>query len=385
MKRLLFFAGLLGVLTSCSKDPQENPVQPEAQELEIALNGFTYESLMTALSERTSLSKVVLSDGSMIRRVSLVASDNLDPNQAGVLVFNSAAADSVDLTVSPHYVAVRMTVGGRQKAWIAYGDPETQASVEDRYALLDAASASGGEVMTRGMAGGALALDLTAMAESMGKDYVLPDVAGVTSDVATKGFFSNLFKKVSSVFKPASDPSPKTPVIDIYLMKERGANPLTHEMNWQVNDAISSLKDVQSDVKFNVHIVGCDFKGSDNSQADLQNFRRWVQNSSYRNRDGVFFLCRWGGWDDVLGRAYLYDYDVNNDRKSYGVSCTNAWNKYTMAHEIGHNFGAEHVEAKWYELFVADLMSASSFDWLGSGKHKNSANRNEIKRRLTLR
>ena len=112
MKRLLFFAGLLSILASCSKEPQEGPQQPETKALEVAL--------MTDLSERTSLDKVVLSDGELTRSVSLTASDNLDPDQADALVFNSADADSVDLTVAPGYVAIRMTVDGRQKAWIAY-------------------------------------------------------------------------------------------------------------------------------------------------------------------------------------------------------------------------------------------------------------------------
>lgn len=388
MKRLLFFAGLLSILASCSKEPQEGPQQPETKALEVALNSFTYESLMTDLSERTSLDKVVLSDGELTRSVSLTASDNLDPDQADALVFNSADADSVDLTVAPGYVAIRMTVDGQQKAWIAYGDPETQEAVERRYASLGAATKSGAAVMTRSAAeGGALCLDLTAMAESMGKDYVLPDVEDVQDAVATKGLFSNLFKKVVGVFKPAPKPAPKTPTIDIYLCKERGANPLTHEMNWQVNDAISSLKDVQSNVKFNVHIVSCDFKGTNDSDKDLPNFRSWVQKGSFRNTDGIFVLCRWGGWgSSVLGCAYKPDYDVNNDRQSYAITCTNAWYKYTMAHEIGHNFGAEHVEMHWYDyLWNTDLMTPGDAGPFKTCKHKNAKNREEIKRRLTLR
>lgn len=388
MKRLLFFAGLLSILASCSKEPQEGPQQPETKALEVALNSFTYESLMTDLSERTSLDKVVLSDGELTRSVSLTASDNLDPDQADALVFNSADADSVDLTVAPGYVAIRMTVDGRQKAWIAYGDPEIQEAVEERYASLGAATKSGSAVMTRSaVAGGALCLDLTAMAESMGSDYVLSDVEDVQDAVATKGLFSNLFKKVVGVFKPAPKPAPKTPTIDIYLCKERGANPLTHEMNWQVNDAISSLKDVQSNVKFNVHIVSCDFKGSNDLHKDMDNFRNWAKKSSFRNTEGIFVLCRWGGWSgSKSGCAYCPDYDVNNDRQSYAITCTNAWYKYSMAHEIGHNFGAEHVEMHWYDyLWNSDVMCPTDSGPFKTCKHKNAKNREEIKRRLTLR
>ena len=388
MKRLLFFAGLLTILASCSKEPQEGPQQPETKALEVALNSFTYESLMNDLAERTSLDEVVLRDGDLTRSVSLTASDNLDPDQAGALVFNSADADSVDLTVAATYVAVRMTVDGQQKAWLAYGDPETQEAVEERYASLGAATKSGAAVMTRSaVVGGAMCLDLTAMAESMDGNYVLPDVQDIPEGVVTKGLFSNLFKKVTSVFKPTPAPAPKTPTVEIYLCKERGANPLTHEMNWQVNDAITSLKDVQSNVKFNVHIVNCDFKGTNDSDRDLENFRNWVQRSSYSNTDGIFVLCRWGGWNSsVLGRAYVGDYDVNNDRKAYAISCTNAWYSFTMAHEIGHNFGAKHVEMSWYDyLFNTDLMCPSDTGPFKTNKHKDGKNRDEIKKRLTLR
>lgn len=388
MKRLLFFAGLLSILASCSKEPQEGPAQPETKALEVALNSFTYESLMTDLSERTSLGEVVLRDGDLTRSVSLTASDNLDPDQAGMLVFNSAAADSVDLTVSPGYVAVRMTVDGRQKAWIAYGDPETQEAVEDRYASLGAATKSGAAVMTRSaVAGGAMCLDLTTMAESMGSDYVLPEVADMPENVATRGIFSSIWNKVVQIFKPTPKPAPKAPTIDIYLCKEKGASPMEHEMNWQVNDAIVSLKDVQSNVKFNVHIADSNFKGSDNSKEDLAEFRRWVWNSYGSSTDGIFVLCRWGGWDNnVLGRAYVGDYDVNNDRQSYAISCTNGWYSFCMAHEIGHNFGAQHVEMKWYDyLWNSDLMCPTDSGPFKTNKHKNAKNREEIKRRLTFR
>ena len=133
-------------------------------------------------------------------------------------------------------------------------------------------------------------------------------------------------------------------------------------------------------------ILNCDFKGASDSNKALDDFRTWVNNSQYKNTNGIFILCRRGGWsDNTLGRAYLRDYNVNNDLKAYGISATNAWNKFTMAHEIGHIFGAEHVTPKWYQIFwTADLMSSKSYDWLGSGKHKDDANRKEIKKRLTL-
>lgn len=83
---------MAALLASCSKEPAEVPEGPASEPLEVNLTSFTYEGLMTELSERTSLDRVVLSDGIVTRTVSLTASDDLDPDQASVLVFNSAGA-----------------------------------------------------------------------------------------------------------------------------------------------------------------------------------------------------------------------------------------------------------------------------------------------------
>ncbi|WP_459187380.1 M12 family metallo-peptidase [Parabacteroides sp. APC149_11_2_Y6] len=393
MKKVLLAAGILLALSSCSKDDRLVPNKPEqaAEPVRIDLRALDYEGVMTLLSEQTSLKDVTFTDGDFTRTVlELVASDDIDPDQADLLVFNSSdPTDSVELTVSPEYVAVRLTADSKLLAYLSYADGRQQAEVAGLYEQVAPATRGGESLMTRSADNNSLRLDLSGIREEMkaGNVYELPErELQYQPAVATRGFFSNLFNKVKRAFKGAPAPVPKIPTVDIYLLREKGSNPVTHEMNWQVNDAISALKDVQGNVKFNVNIRNCDFRGSSNSNKAIDDFRTWVNNSQYRNTDGIFILCRWGGWNDnVLGRAYVGDYNVNNDLKAYGISATNAWNKFTMAHEIGHIFGAEHVTPKWYQIFwTADLMSANSYDWLGSGKHKDDANREEIKKRLTL-
>lgn len=386
---------LVAMLAACTSENLEVPAsEPEQTSLAFDLNALSYEDVMTRLSETNTLKDVTFTDGDVVKTIAeLKASDNLDPDQAEALVFTSGnPADSLDMTVTPEYVTVRSTVNGELLAYVAYADGRYQAKLADFYAQLAPATRSGEGMVTRSTDGGSMKMNLTGLREQMKAQYertgsyVLEAEAPAISDnVATRGWFSNLFKKVAAVFKPAPAPVVKTPTVDIYLMRERGSNPVAHEMNWQVNDAIFSLKDVESNVKFNVHIADCDFRGSKNPDNDLGNFRAWVRQSSYRTTNGIFILCRWGGWDKVLGEAYVNDYNVNNDRTAYGISCTNAWNKFTMAHEVGHIFGAGHVATKWWQvLWSSDLMSANSYDWLGSGKHKDGTNRGRIKANLTL-
>ena len=392
MKKIFFLASALAVLASCSNNDElpASASAPEQEPLVIDLNALNYGEVMTRLSESSSLKDVTFVDGDVVKTVAeLIASDYTDPMQSGALTFSSVnAGDSIDLTVSEDYLAVRSTVKGEQLAYVAYADADYQAKLSDFYSQLAPATRGGAPIVTRGTAGSSMKLNLTGMHEQMEANLeamtatqppVLPE------GVATRGWFSNLWNKIVAVFKPApAPPVVRKATIDIYLMREKGANPVTHEMNWQVNDAINSLKEVYGDVNFNVYIRDCDFKGNNSADNTINNFRNWVQNTSYRNTNGIFILCRWGGWD-YLGMAELGSYNVNNDWKAFGISATNAWNKFTMAHEMGHIFGAEHVSTSWWQVFwSADLMSATSYDWLNSGKHKDNANRDRIKARLKL-
>lgn len=395
MKKILFMAGALALLASCSNNDDVPVPSPDQEPLTIDLKSMNYEGVMTLLSEQTSLKEVTFTDGGQTRTVSeLVASDNVDPDQAELLAFNAVnPADSLDMSVTPDYVSVCMNRDGQRIAYLTYADANRQNEIVNLYEELVPATRSGAPVVTRSADGASFKVNLTEIAMAMEKKYEaegtyeIPEKELKYQDpsTVTRGWFSNLFKKVTAVFKPAPKPVVRKATIDIYLLREKGSNPVTHEMNWQVNDAVSSLKDVYGDVNFNVHIANCDFRGSNDADDTLEGFTAWVKKSSYKNTNGIFFLCRWGGWSDYLGMAWIDDYNVNNDLKAYGVSATNAWNKFTMAHEMGHVFGAEHVSPKWYQVFwSADLMASSSYDWLSSGKHKDGTNRDIIKKNLKL-
>ena len=122
MKKILLAAGILLALSSCSKDDRLIPNKPEqaSAPVNIDLRTMNYEGVMALLSEQTSLKEVTFTDGEFTRTVpELVASENLDPDQAELLVFNSSnPADSVELAVSPEYVAVRLTADSKLLAYL---------------------------------------------------------------------------------------------------------------------------------------------------------------------------------------------------------------------------------------------------------------------------
>lgn len=397
MKKVFFLASALVVLAACSNDDELPAPSPEREPISIDLKSMNYESIMTLLSKQTSLKDVTFTDGATIRNISeLVASTNLDPRQAGVLIFNSAnTEDSLDLTISPEYVAVRMNVEGKQMAYMAFADQSQQNEITGLYEETIPATRSDKSVVTRSASGESFCLDLTTVREQMKAKYVaegtyaLPERELKYQTLAvTRSFISDMFQAIiAALYKDAlTQAFAPTPTIDVYLLREKGANPVYHEMNWQVNDAINSLKNIQNKVNFNVHIENCNFSGTYDSNYDIDCFRTWIKKSKYANTNGIFILCRWGGWDNVLGRGELDSYNVNDDLKAYAISATNAWNKFTMAHEMGHIFGAQHVQTEWWQLFRGvDLMSATSYDWLSSGQHKDKNNRERIKENMTVK
>lgn len=136
---------------------------------------------------------------------------------------------------------------------------------------------------------------------------------------------------------------------------------------------------------FNVHIQNINYKGTSDANYTLTMFDYYV-GLKYRGVNGIFVLCRWGGWkNNTLGMSHIGAYAVDRQAPACVVSCTNSWNKHTMAHEIGHSLGAQHVKVPWYKLIGCDLMNAASSDWLSSGKHKDKGNRAVIKKALTPR
>lgn len=401
MKKNLFLASVLAVLAACSNN-DELPVATQQQDpITIDLQSMNYEGMMNMLSEQNTLKNVTFVDGDVVKNVSeLVASDYLDAGKMEVLVFNSAnEADSLEMTVTPDYIAVRSITDGQQMAYTTYADPYYQDKLTEFYEKLLPATRSGEPIVTRSANGASMKMNLNETAKLMqnrkeqtGGYEMGVEPPAVLANAPTRGWFSDLFKKVSAAFAPKAAPAPvATPTIDVYLLREKGCNPLVCEMNWQMTDAISSLKEVQSNVKFNVKIENCSFGSSKKADNAICDFDAWIyKESPYKDKNGIFVLCRWDSRGVIAGISWMDQYDVNAKvNRATLLSGTSILLGPVLAHELGHTFGADHVNPQWWEwitLFAgADIMIGTGVTPFTSLKHKNAANRDIVKKNLTLK
>ncbi|MEG1766545.1 MAG: hypothetical protein RR254_07785 [Muribaculaceae bacterium] len=377
MKKLLLLMISFVVLNCFSSCDNEKDNPNNYPKIKVDLNTMNYQSLMELLSSKNSLHNIEFVDGKEVFHVDeLTASDITDPKQSKTLVFNSTA-DSLELMVSPAYATIRMLVDGQRLAYIAYADKVQQSEIVDFY--NSTFPPADGEEPAVGSTnnGGFIRMDMSALEKQKqineNSMKAIPTVShqglGVTS--------SDLFNKIVSSFAPTQIQTPKTPFIDIYMLREKGANPIMHEIYWQVNDMIYSLHDVQNNVIFRISVLDTDYAGEAGLQATYTGFEKWVKASKYKDSEGIFYLCRWGTWNNYIGTCGG-EYDVNGNKQVYGITGTSSMYRYFFAHLVGLNFGAKIIRNEVHDLMVENQSYVS---W----KHNNQANRKAIYDRLTYK
>lgn len=397
MKKSLLLVGVLLALVSCSNpiiDQQSvEPTTPTAPTVELDLNNFTYEEVLSKLTDAPSLENVVLRDGDTSYAVSFGANANLGSGDEPVLMLQAEGSTSsyfTDLNVSPQCIAIRVFRGDDSKAWVIYSNPEMQMAVEKSYSELNTLTRNGRSAVTPGVNGTtAMSFDLSEwgnLVTTRGVGFEIPRDTNVPELAQTRSAqYESIIEDLRAKYVPQTKAS--YPTISIWMIKESGANPLYHEMQWQVSDSQHSLTDVQWRVYTEYYTRSSDFRGTNDAEKDLYNFRAWVLKSQYKSTKGVFMLCRWGGWSNgTIGIAFVGDYNVNYDFQGYGLSATTCWYKANMAHEVGHIFGAGHVPMQWHDyIYNSDLMCPITSGPCKNWRHANQANRNLIYESMTVK
>lgn len=377
MKKTLTLLCAAAMVAACTKRTvvQDDLQPPVTKATVIDLNDFSYNGVLSLLNETKSLSNITFVDGDISKSVAeLSVVNNVDALENQLLMLESAK-DSVSVLITPDLITINTYQNGQEIAYVSYGNPQAQTAVADYYSqVVGQTKANGESLLTKSVSNQSLKMNLTRSQELLRNVENLPEPSYAFDDLQTKGWWSNLWNNIVEVFKPKPAPVPTAdaPVLNIYMLKEKGSNNLPHEIKWQQEDAVKVIRGVQPNLKFNFIVESCSFKSpktTDGWDACVK-FEEWIcKTKPYSARMGydIFFLIRWGGWGILPGVSFTDVYDVNTPGKNIytaGISSTNAWNEGTFAHELSHILGAQDIyntSEKW--KYTGDVMGMFSCNW----------------------
>jgi fragilysin len=363
MKKNLFLLIFAAILLSCTN--KENQIDSSVATLD--LDNFNYSDVSSLLSTLNGSQNVTVTEEGQTFQVVLSSSSDIVTGE-DIQLYTGRADDSISLALSPEYATASIHVNGELLNFVDYKSATQMSEITAFYnEQLSSTTRSASNSITRSATSSGLKLNISEIEKNAPEAHACESATLTEEQQAEIEAAKNVSTRSST---------PRNGIVTVYVLKESGSNPLAHEIIWQVNNASSSIRNVNSSVTFNFIIENCSYSGGNVALTSLTGFRNWVQNSSkYKGNVGdIFFLVRWGGWNSsILGLAYVNTYDIgrSNNSSAYGVSCTTCLYPTTLSHEMGHIFGAVHVSS----LF--DLMH-STYTWLGGNIHKNSTNRNTV-------
>lgn len=376
---------MASLIISCSNESedanfQSGGIEPEN---ELELNTFSYEALSSQLTSISKFGKsIILKDKDSNHKVYVSLDDRtkIDIEGENIRLYNGEKKDSISLVLGNTFASLRYYRNGEYINYIAYKDAQTTNEVANVYAasLSKTRAGDANEVIeyvykskTRSIEN-----DLTAIKVNITKARKLLNIPekGYMNDYIQIPDADLNMQKINTRAIPAE---PKT--VYVVCLKENGATIYPNEVSAQMQDAANSIYDINDAAKYiNLHFVlnVTDYACPDNDANNgLTQFINSVKADPRAEGfdDQIFFLIRWGGWNDgkVLGIAVFNSYNVNTagNFSACGMSATTIFNPGVLAHELGHIFGADHVDD------TTDLMYYLSGGYLF---HKNTANRLNI-------
>ena len=166
----------------------------------------------------------------------------------------------------------------------------------------------------------------------------------------------------------------------VVCLIEQGEQVIPWELSWQLQDAVAALNDISDKyISFDFRTIQSDITMTGNNSSErVENFRQRLlaieELSDYSNE--IFMLCRYNIVDiNTAGCAYTNTFSASSPIGQFyacGISSVAAIFPCTLAHEIGHILGAEHVND------INDLMQPGNDLLQRTLLHKNEENRNKI-------
>lgn len=364
MKKVKFYFlfGVAALFAACSNETDsviesDSASAPNVSSLN--LQSLDYNDLAGVLSDVPSTGKkVTLEDDTHSRTIVLQRNLNVKVTENGsqVNLFEGRANDSIDAVLSPNYATLRLHNNGELISYVAYKNNEDMEKIANYYQtqFLPSQTRSISEIVTllehtntRSMASeiGCVRINSTKAIESN------PNKISLENDcLAIKEYASN-----TPAYSVTRDYVP--PVLEFILVKERSSNNLDHEITWQIESTTTSLHfpidggffTVSYDVKDSEYTESNDFR-----EAALSGFYQYLQRwEAVSGRDDkVFILMKNGTWDNGGTLGYVEDIGMihlnipDKDFHIRALSSSSSLYPHTLAHEVGHLFGATHTSIK---------------------------------------
>lgn len=388
-KNYFWFLGIAALFAACSNDDYVNQnISPDngTKPSELNLKNLDYDGISSILSNITDTGKSIIINDENTTIKEIVVKRNDRTHISGledVVLFNGRGQDSVTFTLSSDYATLRMSHDGKSINYVTCKDSKKMNEVVDFYksTLPSSRSLDNKDYVSyiyttqsrsdeQQLSG--VALNIGEMIKASGNQQgycgdkcVEPKISVNTTrphNIATRGF-------------PAA---PKS--VFVVCLIEQGEQVIPWELSWQLQDAVAALNDISDKyISFDFRTIQSDITMTGNNSSErVENFRQRLlaieELSDYSNE--IFMLCRYNIVDiNTAGCAYTNTFSASSPIGQFyacGISSVAAIFPCTLAHEIGHILGAEHVND------INDLMHPGNDLLQRTLLHKNEENRNKI-------
>lgn len=384
VKSVFLLTGLF--VMSCQNSMVEEEIPSETQEVrELDLQSFSFNDVQALLKGGKEIRNLRLTDGEIVKDISVLKKmENVEiagTDENDVIFYAGENEDSINVILEKSYASIKFRHQGTELGYVAVTDQsEVERSIEN-YSKEFPATRAESNLFTRSSANGPLKIDITALSRTLLSENEEPACTTIETEQAEN---TEVPVQTRSAYYTQW---PRYNRLTIHVIRDAGSRPIEWELTWQLNDLITSLRDIRSDLDIRVWRSNTSYSSSNiyNASASLSAFADYCRSGSfpYGESSGHDIIClvRWGKFGDNragIGYANAYKLSRYTNYWAYGISATTPLYGKALAHEVGHILGANHVAATpWWQFWRSDDLMAPT-----SGKlapyHWNSNNRNTI-------
>lgn len=387
MKQLKYFVPMFALvaLASCQQNEQDS-VSVAENATELNLQSFSYDEIKALAEGNEASHSIRLIDGDVVKEISyLKKNDKMEviDDEYTPTFYKSANEDSICVIVSKEYASIKFNYKGEELGYVACTNQEMIANYMAACNEVSTRSGEGNTAVTRSSTNPeSFKINMTKLAKDANKSF--------NCTVETIEDEENTMQ--------SSEPSPSTRTayytqwprgntLTIHLVRDQGNSPIEWELDWQVNNLSNSLRNIRYDLNVKVWRSNTGYRSSSsNSVQSLSDFRSYCNSSSFPWREAtnhdIICLVRYSTYSDALGRAYYNGYKLSRYDNNWAYAVVGTSSLYTtksLAHEVGHILGANHVSGRpWWQFWLSDDVMVSSASWRMGVYHQDAHNYNTI-------